>query len=146
MADRGYPYDSREAMFEQVNEEFSRRLEEITGGSLFDPFAEMSEEELEEFMAGRSEEEIADFVDLTRQDAMAGIDQDALEALQEEGSDNYSQFQSRTTLRTRTVTGNEKAYLLGWNDWEEEDEQYAVTRQTYESLRRFFRLDEGKGS
>ena len=87
MADRGYPYDSREAMFEQVNEEFSRRLEEITGGSLFDPFAEMSEEELEEFMAGRSEEEIADFVDLTRQDAMAGIDQDALEALQQEERD-----------------------------------------------------------
>ena len=87
MADRGYPYDSREAMFEQVNEEFSRRLEEITGGSQFDPFAEMSEEELEEFMAGRSEEEIADFVDLTRQDAMADIDQDALEALQQEERD-----------------------------------------------------------
>ena len=87
MADRGYPYDSREAMFEQVEEEFSRRLEEITGGSQFDPFAEMSEEELEEFMAGRSEEEIADFFDLTHQDAMAGIDQDALEALQQEERD-----------------------------------------------------------
>ena len=72
---------------------------------------------------------------------------DALvEALREEGSDSYSQFQSRTTLRTRTVTGNSEAYLLGWNDWENEEEQYAVTRKTYESLRRYFRLDDGEAS
>lgn len=62
------------------------------------------------------------------------------------GSDNYSQFQSRTTVRTRTVTGNREAYLLGWNNWDEEETQYAVTRQTYKSLRRYFRLDEGEAS
>ena len=44
MAERGFPYDSQETMFEQVNEEFSRRLEEIVGAEnvAFDPFAGMS--------------------------------------------------------------------------------------------------------
>ena len=61
----------------------------------------------------------------------------------ENGSDNYSQFQSRTTVRTRTVTGDREAYLLGWDDWEEGEGRYAVTRETHKSLRRYFRLDEG---
>ena len=90
MADRGFPYDTREAMFEQVNEEFSRRLEEIVGteGAAFDPFSGTSEEEVEEFFAEeRSEEEVADFFDQARQEAMAGIDQEALAALQQEERD-----------------------------------------------------------
>ena len=70
-----------------------------------------------------------------------------VEALESEGSGNYSQFQSRTTLRTRTVTGDSKAYLLGWDEWEAPEEcHYAVTQQTYKSLRRYFRLDEGETS
>ena len=69
-----------------------------------------------------------------------------VEALQDEGSGNYSQFQSRTTVRTRTITGDREAYLLGWDDWEEGKGRYAVTRETYESLRRYFRLDEGGAS
>ena len=69
-----------------------------------------------------------------------------VEALQKEGSDNYSQFQSRTTVRTRTITGDREAYLLGWDDWEEGEGQYAVTRETYKSLRRYFHLDEGSAS
>ena len=89
MADRGFPYDSQEAMFEQVNEEFSRRLEEIVGmeNAFFDPFSGMSEEEIQQLGEERSEEEIADFFDQARQEAMAGIDQDALEALQQEERD-----------------------------------------------------------
>ena len=87
MADRGFPYDSQEAMFDQVNEEFSRRLEEITGAGGFDPFAALSEEEIEEFMAERSDEEIADFFDLAQQEALAAIDQEALAALQQEEID-----------------------------------------------------------
>lgn len=77
-------------MFEQVNEEFGRRLEEIVGGenAFFDPLAGMSEEEAEAFWEEeRSEEEIADFFDQARQEAMAGIDQEALEALQQEERD-----------------------------------------------------------
>ena len=56
-----------------------------------------------------------------------------------------SHFQSRTTVRTRTVTRNKDAYLLGWDDWdlvEEGEGRYAVTRTTYESLRRYFRLED----
>jgi len=89
MADRGFPYDTQETMFEKVNEEFSQRLEEIVGNvdAYFDPFAEMSEEEVQQFWEERSEEEIADFFDRTRQEAMAGIDQEALEALQQEERD-----------------------------------------------------------
>ena len=89
MADRGFPYDTQETMFEQVNEEFSRRLEEIVGmeNAFFDPFAGMSEEEIQQFGEERSEEEIADFFDQARQEAMAGIDQEALEALQQEERD-----------------------------------------------------------
>lgn len=89
MADRGFAYDSQETMFEQVNEEFSRRLAEIVGteGAVFDPLAGMSEEEAQAFWEERSEEEIADFFDQARQDALAGIDQEALEALQQEERD-----------------------------------------------------------
>jgi len=89
MADRGFPYDSQEAMYAQVGEEFSKRLEEIVGmdNAAFDPFSGMSEEEIQEFGEGRSEEEIVDFFDQARQEAMAGIDQEALEALQQEERD-----------------------------------------------------------
>ena len=55
-----------------------------------------------------------------------------------------SHFQSRTTVRTRTVTRNKDAFLLGWDDWylvEEGEGRYAVTPTTYESLRRYFGLD-----
>ena len=74
---------------------------------------------------------------------------DLVEALEEEGPANYSQFQSRTTVRTRTVTGNKGVYLLGWHeqdDWVNDEGRYAVARQTYTSLRRYFRLDEGEAS
>ena len=69
-----------------------------------------------------------------------------VEALKKEGSDKYSQFQSRTTVRTRTVTGNKELFLLGWDEWEEGEGRYAVTRQTYKSLRRYFNLDKGDAS
>ena len=70
---------------------------------------------------------------------MAGLSKDGR-------SDNYSHFQSRTTIRTRTVTGNREAYLLGWDDWETGEGRYAVTRQTYQSLRRYFRIVGGETS
>jgi len=61
------------------------------------------------------------------------------------GITNYSHFQGRTTVRTRTVTGDKGAFLLGWSntEWDEAEEgegQYAVTRETFESLRRYFGL------
>jgi hypothetical protein len=60
------------------------------------------------------------------------------------GIDNLSHFQSRTTIRTRTVTGDKGAYLLGYDDWSQVDDgegRYAVTPTTHASLRRYFQLD-----
>ncbi len=64
--------------------------------------------------------------------------------LADAGIANIGHFQSRTTIRTRTVTGDKDLYLFGWDDWEvvEEGEgRYAVTPITHESLRRYFKLD-----
>jgi hypothetical protein len=66
-------------------------------------------------------------------------------ALTDAGIENLPHFQSRTTIRTRTVTGDKEAFLLGWDDWQEVDEgegKYAVTPITYQSLRRYFQLDQ----
>src|SRR5690349_4869167 len=59
------------------------------------------------------------------------------------GIDNLAHFQSRTTIRTRTITGDRDAFLLGWDDWYKVDEgegRYAVTPKTCRSLRRYFGL------
>ena len=66
------------------------------------------------------------------------------QALIDAGIENVAHFQSRTTIRTRTVTGDKDAYLLGWDDWTEAEEgegKYAVTPITHQSLRRYFQLD-----
>lgn len=63
--------------------------------------------------------------------------------LTEAGIENLPHFQSRTTIRTRTITGDRDAYLLGWDDWtrvEDGEGRYAVTPTTYRSLRRYFGL------
>lgn len=63
--------------------------------------------------------------------------------LRKAGIDNLAHFQSRTTIRTRTVTGDRNAYLLGWDDWgkvEEGEGRYAVAPETHQSLRRYFQL------
>ena len=68
--------------------------------------------------------------------------------LTDAGIDNTSHFQSRTTIRTRTVTGDKDVYLFGWDDWavvEEGEGRYAVTPITHDSLRRYFKLDQEGG-
>lgn len=64
------------------------------------------------------------------------------------GIDNIPHFQSRTTMRTRTVTGDKESRLFGWDDWvwDDDEERYssgrfAVTPITHQSLRRYFKLD-----
>lgn len=62
----------------------------------------------------------------------------------EAGVDNVPHFQSRTTIRTRTVTDDPDAFLLGWDDWEivsKGEGRYAVTPITHQSLRKYFKLD-----
>lgn len=67
--------------------------------------------------------------------------------LKEAGIDNIGQFQSRTTIRTRTITGNPDARLMTWDEWERGEDgnwltgRYAVTPTTHQSLRRYFNLD-----
>ena len=68
-----------------------------------------------------------------------------VKVLWEAGHENSSHFQSRTTVRTRTVTGQKDAYLLGWDNWgmvEDGEGRYAVSRTTFESLRRYFQLQD----
>lgn len=66
------------------------------------------------------------------------------QALIDAGIENTSHFQSRTTIRTRTVTGDKETYLLGWDDWDQVEYgegRYAVTPATHASLRQYFQLD-----
>ena len=62
-------------------------------------------------------------------------------ALTDAGITNLPHFQSRTTIRTRTVTGKKDAFLLGWDDWgrvPEGEGKYAVTPMTHRSLQCYF--------
>lgn len=59
------------------------------------------------------------------------------QALTDAGINNPSHFQSRTTVRTRTVTGRRNDHLFGWNH-----EKYAVTPATYRALRHYFQLED----
>ena len=67
--------------------------------------------------------------------------------LKDAGITNIPHFQSRTTIRTRTITGNKDIHFFGWDDWEWNDDRsiksgrYAVTPITFHSLRKYFGLD-----
>ena len=89
MADRGYLYEDQNAMYGEVFEDFGNRLDEIIGpgGGFVDPFEGWTTEEVETFMAENSEQEIEDFYEQARSEARAGVDQDAVAALQQEERD-----------------------------------------------------------
>ena len=89
MADRGYRYDSAETMYEEVYDDFGRRLEEIVGSdSVYeDPFEGWTEEEIETFMAEKSDEEIDDFFTQASHQRIEEVDQEALAVLQQEERD-----------------------------------------------------------
>ena len=89
MADRGFEYESPEAMYETIFEDLQRRFDEIVGpnGGYADPFEGWSEEEIEAFFEEKSEEEINEFFRQAEQDARQDVDQEALVALQKEERD-----------------------------------------------------------
>ena len=89
MADRGYRYDSAETLYEEVYDDFGQRLEETVGAGrgYSDPFEGLTEEEIEAFMAERSDEEIDDFFTQARQQQTDDVDEEALAALQQEERD-----------------------------------------------------------
>jgi len=89
MADRGYSYDGIDSLYEEVFEDFQRRLDEITGGGggFADPFEGWTVEEIEAFFEERSDAEIEDFFAQASRQEMDEIDQDALAGLQQEEID-----------------------------------------------------------
>ena len=89
MADRGYRYEDQNAMFEVIFQDFGDRLDEIVGpdGGFVDPFEGWTREEVETFMAENSEQEIQDYYEQARSEARAGVDQEAVAALQQEERD-----------------------------------------------------------
>lgn len=112
--------------------------------------------------AGFSEDDFEDVVDLTPgkvEDFMEGCADETIAGLKvfaehgpvihagllnAVGIDNYSHFQGRVTKRTRTVTKDKDAFLFAWNDWAAAPDgvgQYAVTPETFRSLRIYFKLD-----
>jgi len=62
------------------------------------------------------------------------------------GITNYGHFQGRVTQRTRTVTRKKRAFLFTWDDWTTGDNKvrgfghYAVSRNTWESLKAYFKI------
>ncbi len=57
---------------------------------------------------------------------------------------DYSTFQRTVTKRTRTVTGDRKAYFFTWGEWVYDAKgrvisgQYVITPATFRALRRYF--------
>ncbi len=101
-----------------------------------------------------SVQQVTEFMEKCAPETIAGLRVIAEEGpvisahlLNQVGIDNYGHFQGRTTKRARTITGNGDAYLLSWDDWSSEENQdagcghYAVTRETFQSLRTYFGLD-----
>lgn len=89
MADRGYRYENQNELYELVFQDFSSRLDEIIGPDrgFVNPFEGWTAEEVETFMAENSEQEIEDFTEQARSEARAGVDQEAVAALQQEERD-----------------------------------------------------------
>ena len=89
MADQGYEYESPQSFYESVYQDFQERFDAIVGpdGGYSDPLAGMSQEEIDAFFAERSEDEINAFFEEAQREAEASVDQEALDALQQEEID-----------------------------------------------------------
>lgn len=105
---------------------------------------DLSPEQVEEWMKAAHEKTEAGL----RYFAEHGPIVDAV-ALQEAGVENLRHFQSRTTTRTRTITGDKNAFLLSWDTWKYAPDnpervisgRYLVSPTTHASLRKYFGLD-----
>ena len=105
----------------------------------FDGVIDLSSDQIEEFMAGCSDETIAGLKVFAEHGPVIHA-----KLLDDAGIENYGHFQGRVTKRTRTVTGDKEAYLFAWDDWHSAEDgigQYAVTPTTFRSLRAYFKLD-----
>lgn len=105
----------------------------------FENVVDLTPGQVEDFMAGCSEKTIAGLRVFAEHGPVIQA-----KLLDDVGIEKYGHFQGRVTQRTRTVTGDENAYLFAWDDWTEVEEgegQYAVTPATFRSLRIYFELD-----
>lgn len=89
MAEKGYEYESMTAMQESVYTDFQERFDAIVGpnGGFADPFAGMTQEEIDAFFAEKTQEEIDAFFAAAEEEAQQNVDQEALAALQQEEID-----------------------------------------------------------
>ena len=111
-------------------------------GFEWEEVVDLTPDQVEEFMQGCSQQTVAGLKVIAEHGPVI-----AANLLQEAGIENYGHFQGRVTKRTRTVTGDTRAFLFTWDDWSEGENaergygHYAVTDTTFRSLRGFFGLD-----
>jgi|GEM_PF-3832949 len=109
-------------------------------GFEWDDVADLTPGQVETFMAGCSLKTVAGLRVLAEHGPVIRAS-----LLDRAGIENYGHFQGRITTRVRTVTGNRRAFLVTWDDWESEENagigHYAITAKTYRSLRIYFNLD-----
>jgi hypothetical protein len=99
---------------------------------------DLSFRETQKWMAGASDQTKAGLYIFATKGGVATAND-----LTRAGVANLPHFQSRTTIRTRTIKGDRDVFLLGWDDWgrvENGEGRYAVTPKTCRSLRRYFGL------
>lgn len=89
MAEAGYEYESMTAMYESIFDDFQQRFDAIVGpnGGYVDPFEGWSEEEIQAFFEEHTEDEIQAFFEEAEQQNRGDIDEEALDALQQEERD-----------------------------------------------------------
>lgn len=111
-------------------------------GYEWEDVVDLTPEDVAEFMQGCSTQTVAGLQLIAEHGPVI-----AANLLQQAGIDNYGHFQGRVTKRTRTITGNKRAFLFTWDDWNSDENaergcgHYAVTETTFRSLRSYFNLD-----
>jgi hypothetical protein len=106
--------------------------------------ANLSREQVEVWMSKASEKTKAGLRAIAEHGPITDVNL-ILDALGLDSVEKLPHFQSRTTIRTRTVTGDTNAFLLGWDVWKRGADgksvgHYVVTPLTYASLRQYFGL------
>jgi hypothetical protein len=95
--------------------------------------------QIESFMEGCSEKTVAGLRVIAEHGPVIHA-----KLLNDVGIENYGSFQGGVTKRTRTITGDSEACLFAFDDWSEAEEgvgHFAVTKNTFRSLRIYFELD-----
>lgn len=105
----------------------------------FEGVVSLTPGQVEEFMKGCADETKAGLKVFAENGPVVHAD-----LLGPAGIENTAHFQSRVTKRTRTITGDKKAFLFTWDEWSDHRSGvgvYAVTPATHRSLRIYFNLD-----